>query len=573
MPDDYRHKTPYGKWNVKLQKSGTWAASFRVTAGHPAFGVRILDRAVREWGDLSHPSLPSVHSVTAEDRRVNWILPPGEDWAPLSAGPPTLPALEVRRIVFEVGELLSVLHAAGAAAGDLSPELVFLDGEGGRLTLLPTLGLADLTGIDPDPVSRERYVAPEYGGKTPARFDPARADVYSLGGLARRLLRGPGRPARGGRSLPEIDPTTGDWDLFFAGCIARNPARRYSTVRHSFAALGWEGEGGPAGLTASCPLCGAGPRDYPAERAGEFVYCHACSQEFRLAPAGGPAPPAMTAAAAKYFAPPVAPAPTARDRQSVTAHPDPAVGRRLPGLMTPLDLDLDAPAVPVGVPEIFAGVGAVLALAGAVAFNAAAGKLPAAGLAGAGLLLAGLGLFGLETRRWLGQMAVTLCAVVLAAVLAMTPPGGPRSNSANAPQYAQPPGTWEGSGVRVEITAAPKDAKEARVKFRVVNKGGDPLDASGPRGPAGPRLMTSSGNPLTTRDDLKFAGPPAPGGGGKAGPEKWVIPPGQSLDGEIASDPPPADGSLLVLDLKGVFANFRPYVIVAMPGTDPKPLR
>ena len=315
MQDRFRYVTPYGKWNAKLQDHGAWAASFRVTAGPPALGVRALDRAAKEYGDPPHPDLPAVHSLTPDDCRINWVLPDATVWTPLVALPEPLPPGEVRRVVFAVGDLLKALHAAGGSAGDLSPELVFLDGSG-RVTLLPTFGLADLSGVEPAGVAEMVFVAPEYGGTAPV--DPVRADVFGLGALAWWLANGAVETTRGVNPALMVDPLAGDWEAFVHGCAAESPAERYETVGAALAVL-----------ARSLP-------DDPSE-----------------APTLPATPLAKQAAAAK---PTNAPRPVA---VMVPVVPKPA-GVRKPDPLPALDRP-DA----LGLPDVFGGLALVLAAAGA----------------------------------------------------------------------------------------------------------------------------------------------------------------------------------------------------------------
>lgn len=213
-----------------------------------------FEREVRATAELSHPHTVEIYDYgRAGDGTFYYVMEylwglSLEDLVNRS-GP-----LSAARVVFllsQVCEALEEAHANGLIHRDIKPGNVFAARRGGRYDFVKLLdfGLVKSAARPDDPtLSRQEtvvgsplYMAPEqFGGETP----DARADVYSIGGVAYFLLAG--RPPFVGPNSYEImiaharDPVTPlsqiaksvppDVEAIVLRCLAKDPSERFQSA-------------------------------------------------------------------------------------------------------------------------------------------------------------------------------------------------------------------------------------------------------------------------------------------------------------------------------------------------------
>jgi serine/threonine protein kinase len=202
---------PVAEWRRRFVVDARILSSF----DHP----NIMPVYRLDWLDADTPCMVmqymsgSLHlEIGSDDRRNPPVAPP-----------------RVRQILLETLSALAVLHARGLVHRDVKPlNLLLADGPGSRLKLTD-LGMVKT----PDEPSSERsiwigtrdYISPEQYENATLVTD--RADIYSVGVLALRLLRGhlpdgqPPHPVEG--MPPALAALVGD-------AMAERPERRPSAV-------------------------------------------------------------------------------------------------------------------------------------------------------------------------------------------------------------------------------------------------------------------------------------------------------------------------------------------------------
>jgi tRNA A-37 threonylcarbamoyl transferase component Bud32 len=213
-----------------------------------------FEREVRATAELSHPHTVEIYDYgRAGDGTFYYVMEylwglSLEDLVNRS-GP--LPAARVVFLLSQVCEALEEAHANGLIHRDLKPGNIFAARRGGRYDFVKLLdfGLVKSVERPDDPtLSRQEtvvgspmYMAPEqFGGETP----DARADVYSMGGVAYFLLTG--RPPFVGPTSYEImiaharDPVAPpsqivksvppDVEAIVLRCLAKDPSERFQSA-------------------------------------------------------------------------------------------------------------------------------------------------------------------------------------------------------------------------------------------------------------------------------------------------------------------------------------------------------
>jgi eukaryotic-like serine/threonine-protein kinase len=213
-----------------------------------------FEREVRATAELSHPHTVEIYDYgRAGDGTFYYVM---EYLWGLSleglvdrCGP--LPAPRVVFLLSQVCEALEEAHANGLIHRDIKPGNIFAARRGGRYDFVKLLDFGLVKSVarsDDLMLSRQEtvvgsplYMAPEqFGGETP----DARADVYSIGGVAYFLLTG--RPPFVGPTSYEImiaharDPVVppsqivksvpSDVEALVLRCLAKDPNQRFQSA-------------------------------------------------------------------------------------------------------------------------------------------------------------------------------------------------------------------------------------------------------------------------------------------------------------------------------------------------------
>ena len=220
-----------------------------------------FEREVRATAELSHPHTVEIYDYgRAGDGTFYYVMEYlwGLSLEGLVDRHGPLPAARVVFLLSQVCEALEEAHANGLIHRDIKPGNIFAARRGGRYDFVKLLdfGLVKSVARPDDPtLSRQEtvvgsplYMAPEqFGGDTP----DARADVYSIGGVAYFLLTG--RPPFVGPTSYEImiaharDPVVPptqlvksvppDVEALVLRCLAKDPNQRFQSASALSAAL------------------------------------------------------------------------------------------------------------------------------------------------------------------------------------------------------------------------------------------------------------------------------------------------------------------------------------------------
>jgi serine/threonine protein kinase len=213
-----------------------------------------FEREVRATAELSHPHTVEIYDYgRAGDGTFYYVMEYlwGLSLEGLVDRHGSLPAARVVFLLTQVCEALEEAHANGLIHRDIKPGNIFAARRGGKYDFVKLLdfGLVKSVARPDDPtLSRQEtvvgsplYMAPEqFGGETP----DARADVYSIGGVAYFLLTG--RPPFVGPTSYEImiaharDPVAPpsqivnsvppDVEAIVLRCLAKDPNQRFQSA-------------------------------------------------------------------------------------------------------------------------------------------------------------------------------------------------------------------------------------------------------------------------------------------------------------------------------------------------------
>ena len=230
-PSRHSYATPLGKWIAQVQPQGGWGAAYEFADRElPVDPWRQLVNNIRDsYGRLDCPQTAMFVSFEERQRRVLWKFGRGERLQPLSRLKLPLSSDEVLTVLKGMIPVLERLHAVQLAAFDLHPATIFIDERLQAVNLLPSLWLASQARRAPEALKKMPFAAPELA-QADRYPNPATADIYALGALARFLLTGSFRasPAQG---LPSSDSGLLErWDTLLDGCCRSNPARRFQTM-------------------------------------------------------------------------------------------------------------------------------------------------------------------------------------------------------------------------------------------------------------------------------------------------------------------------------------------------------
>lgn len=173
----------------------------KVLSRRYASGPTNIDRFIREAraaNAIHHPGIIDVFAFgTLDDGRPYYVMEllEGKTLAELLEERDRLPLAEVLELLEQIAVALDAAHAEGVLHRDLKPANVFLlDGESSTRVKLLDFGLAKLLDSGEPEVSGEgaligtpHYMSPE---QCRGRKVDRRADIYSLGVLAFRVLTG-----------------------------------------------------------------------------------------------------------------------------------------------------------------------------------------------------------------------------------------------------------------------------------------------------------------------------------------------------------------------------------------------
>jgi formylglycine-generating enzyme required for sulfatase activity/predicted Ser/Thr protein kinase len=196
---------------------------------------------------LDHPGICRVHDAGIESG-IPYIAMSYVEGVTL-AGLGDVTAREAVRIVAEVARIVEIAHGAGVIHGDLKPENVVMT-SGGRCVVLD-FGVSRFLDATLPGSSVQGGTLPYLAPERLERQADVRSDVYGLGAVLFELVtrRTPfAAPTRAGllkalltedtplaRSVvPEVDR---DLEAVLARALARDPARRYQTMRELAADL------------------------------------------------------------------------------------------------------------------------------------------------------------------------------------------------------------------------------------------------------------------------------------------------------------------------------------------------
>ena len=185
-----------------------------------AAGARVLSEA-RMLGKLNHPNVVAVHDVTELDGAVAIVmeLAPGE---PLRAWVGKTHSVdEVTRVMRQVAEGLSAVHAAGVVHRDVKPDNIVIGPDRARLV---DFGVAD--GVGGGGLGGTAgYVAPEVLAGAPPS---AASDQYAFAVTLHEVLYGK-RPATDGPVAP--DASVPRWlEQATQRALSPDPAARFSSM-------------------------------------------------------------------------------------------------------------------------------------------------------------------------------------------------------------------------------------------------------------------------------------------------------------------------------------------------------
>jgi serine/threonine-protein kinase len=224
---------------------------------------------------LRHPNLVRVHELVSEgdDLAIVMDLVDGVDLRRLTRTR-IMDRSDALRLLSQIADALSAVHAAGIVHRDLKPENVLVSQDG--TALLTDFGLARM--IDRPTVTRQSeivgtpaYLAPELA--TGGQVTPA-CDVYALGITGYELLAGyrPFRAENAAAALrahledrPQRSPTMaeGDWAVLSA-CLEKQPSARPTArqVADALAKLA-ASPGGSTGFGHAAPPATSSPGGPP----------------------------------------------------------------------------------------------------------------------------------------------------------------------------------------------------------------------------------------------------------------------------------------------------------------------
>jgi formylglycine-generating enzyme required for sulfatase activity len=220
---------------------------------HPGLGKaqpELVARAqalVRWHSGIRSPHIMPLVEVIADGDRIIWVhqaAPPASLTQLVYAHRGGLPEADVRQILGGVAAALQAARSGGMGHFFLTPDFVFVDGEGS--VQVAGFGLLEAVeyrnfeifvsgAINPlRDASRHRMrfaaieiLSPEI--RNEKRFDP-RGDIYALGMCGYFALAGT-KPVRNwitpNRVRPDIMP---GWDLLISHCLEPTPAKRFTTA-------------------------------------------------------------------------------------------------------------------------------------------------------------------------------------------------------------------------------------------------------------------------------------------------------------------------------------------------------
>jgi serine/threonine-protein kinase len=205
---------------------------------------------------LRHAGIVPIYDI-GESGGIAYIMMPlikGETLKKLLERQGRLPIPEVRRIILEIANALSVAHEAGLVHRDIKPENVMLEGPKQQV-LVMDFGIAK--ALDPDQtgmtssgliVGTPHFMSPEQASGEPV---DARSDQYSLAVLGYRMVTGAHpfdgettrallykqvfeTPAPARERFPDVPQSLSD--ALHRG-MAKDPKERYSTIDEFAAAI------------------------------------------------------------------------------------------------------------------------------------------------------------------------------------------------------------------------------------------------------------------------------------------------------------------------------------------------
>lgn len=150
-----------------------------------------------------------------------------------------LPVGRTLKLLREVLSGMAELHRHGIVHRDLKPSNILLTRKAGGAAVIADLGLALVPGEPPDAeeswVGTPRYLAPEQKGD--ADKVDARADVYSLGVLAFRLLTAQ-LPDPAQKTATTACPKCPEWlDRLIFQCLSPDPRDRPASAEEMLKAI------------------------------------------------------------------------------------------------------------------------------------------------------------------------------------------------------------------------------------------------------------------------------------------------------------------------------------------------
>ncbi|HEX6506355.1 MAG TPA: serine/threonine-protein kinase, partial [Chloroflexota bacterium] len=198
-----------------------------IKALHPAFDTELLRREGRSLAQMSHPGVVALHDLVEHHGRP-YLVMEYVDGCNLEQWLARIEAIDLEKalsIFTRIARIVVDAHALGLLHCDLKPANVLVSTAGEIKLSDFTLARLALGGRLPAPAGgSERYAAPEAlrGGHVDAR-----ADVYGLGAILRRLLE----------SASETSPAETQIRAVIARSTAALPDDRYSTAAELLEAL------------------------------------------------------------------------------------------------------------------------------------------------------------------------------------------------------------------------------------------------------------------------------------------------------------------------------------------------
>jgi serine/threonine protein kinase len=152
-----------------------------------------------------------------------------------------LPVGRTVKVLRDILTGLAALHEQGIVHRDIKPPNILLTRRHGGLAVIGDLGLARVPGEPDDAdggwVGTPFYLAPEQSKDADAV--DARADVYSVGCLAYRMLAG-ALPDGGARSAAERAPACPAWlDALIADALSPDPVSRPENAQAFLDTIDW----------------------------------------------------------------------------------------------------------------------------------------------------------------------------------------------------------------------------------------------------------------------------------------------------------------------------------------------